>query len=401
MWDTFTRVADQILPIGQDGDQSPKLLPKVRTNFVPIFDRGCRAIPSDQRLEPIPPHHQLTTEVGMNPTSAVLLGSTGSAPIHHPDSGSLITSEVKVPTVGASRPSPTASSTMTCPDALIQEDLQACTYSSNDHLASSSDTGNYETAKLAATSPRDKLRISSDTNGSDSLLGASDSTRKTVAGVKATRVHTTTMSSGQPTRSASKKTNLKEARSARAIGANGLKPRITKSTELENSTATKPLMSVPSKHRPKSTLQPDPDTVPHIAQTALVSDDKALGRTISRRPRSWQNSSSADYAAPGAMTTSSSTTGEKQPGQVGLRPNPRHGRILEEPVDRDLGIAKHSSQVNERFLARLTRPTQASTSKTTEKTQSTPPKKRPPKNISRSNPQGLSRSRKPAGAYRY
>lgn len=399
-------VTDQKCFTGENSDQSPKLLPKVRTNFVPIFDRDCRVIPSDKSLKTNPPHHQLRTEVGMNSigmnsTSTVHSGSTGSTPTH--------------------RPLSTARSTMANsnigPDALIQEHAQASMCSMNDPLTSSSDTGSCGSAKLSATSSRDKLRKYLKTNGSDSLLKASDSMKNRAAGVSPSsastkktdpRVLPTTTDSAmiderggrQPTRGAILETKCKDAKLARIAGAHAPKTRLPKSSTLEIRAATKPTKSVPFTFRSDTTSQPGQATVSPIAEDASVLHDRTVRRTLSRRPRSLQNTSTTTHAAPRVMITSSCTAGQTRFGQLGHSPSPLARHTQEESVDRDSGIARYSIHVNERFLARVTRPTQASTSKTTEKAHSTPPKKGPPKSISRSDPRGLDKNRMAPGAYR-
>lgn len=136
------------------------------------------------------------------------------------------------------------------------------------------------------------------------------------------------------------------------------------------------------KPKPKSTTKPVNIPFSLTAPTASsVSKSSALRQSHSQQSGSLQNPNASSHlttrANPSSAFASAQLAG--RPKSAMSRPKPSVSLPPSKSLEPDVVVTKRSSHVDEGFLARMMRPTQASSLKTAEKTPSTPPKKAAPR----------------------
>ncbi|RFN48683.1 hypothetical protein FIE12Z_7082 [Fusarium flagelliforme] len=165
----------------------------------------------------------------------------------------------------------------------------------------------------------------------------------------------------------------KEPRQAPTAASTATRP--TTTTAAKKPQPLKPTTSDTSFVKPK----PKSPTKPVHLPASLMAPTAASGAKTGRQAR--PSASSQNLSVPARPASRASATGtsnstgktvKRQPSNVG-RPRPSLGPPPKKPSDP--AQVKKEAPVDESFLARMMRPTQASSSKTAEKVPTTPPKK--------------------------
>lgn len=157
------------------------------------------------------------------------------------------------------------------------------------------------------------------------------------------------------------------------------------------------------KPKPKSPTKPVNLPSSLLAPTASsVSKGGAPRQSLSRQSGSLQNPSAPAHSSTRASLSTTSTSAQhiKRHGSVIGRPRPSVGPPPSKAIHPEASAGKRQSHVDEGFLARMMRPTQASSSKTADKNTLTPPKKTAPRPSTSATDHSLRQetsARKPAG----
>ncbi|RDA86326.1 hypothetical protein CP532_4337 [Ophiocordyceps camponoti-leonardi (nom. inval.)] len=406
--------------LGHDSSESPRPLSKIRTNFVPINKGGCRGIRREQSQESNMSASRMSTEMDVKSAStSVRRPDDDASHMHSFDTCQTL----QTPLDAAKSPkAPSVESTQRPKMEALTGDRATGGPNSPASLPEpKSDTKDRGAEKLTLSSTaRPKAGGYRGKNSTDPLSTTSKSPKQQVQDCPiSNRSHSKLRATTSPTRILDTETTMGEGDGRPVKRASGGTIDKTVSTAMmtnSNKSKTRPAVSAKSKQPQTSERigpsepghvksKPKPLTNPTKVPATLVaqtSSSKVKGRTQGQSSSRESGSSQSQnpprsFARASSSLNMTSRTGPTPSGQPHNRMRSSVGPPL--PTDSsetDPSVAKHPN-LSDSFLARMTRPTQASTSKTTEKTILTPPKKRLPKPAPRNERRGNPRTRALSG----
>ncbi|PFH55444.1 hypothetical protein XA68_18302 [Ophiocordyceps unilateralis] len=387
---------------GHDGNESPRRLSTIRTNFVPIRKGGCVGLLSDHSEDSNLFRHRMSAEIDMNSTSTSLSKASDVAKPKCSSDPGILTSKATQLTVAAAQPPQMTGSVLKEIDAKSDMFKQDHTYESP-QSPDSAITSNIRKRGGARSSISSTSRLKAagarGDNGSDAIPRTSRPTKHPTAGRSSSTASNTQSTTRIPPTPKPRTRVLKGgAEDQRVRGAfdetKSIAAPMAKTTTV-NAPKTRPTVSGKTKRletlaglnhseaefsTSKIKSPTKPVTVPATLMAQNVSSvmkGKAQGRTFPRESGTFQTSRLPPHFVSRATSTNSTTAPGIKLIKPHSRPKPSVGPRHTKSFELNTSEAKQPGHVNDNFLARMTRPTQASTSKTIDKAISTPPRNRP------------------------
>ncbi|KAI9902932.1 hypothetical protein N3K66_002284 [Trichothecium roseum] len=383
---------------GPHSSESPRPLSKVRTNFVAIEKDGRMGLQRDACHEPSPSRHQLGVATNSEPSTDGSSVDTpepapkalSSQPEHRSPPG-LNTSDMNegpVSEVEVEAPAGAVSNEPSLnPDKAVDEEQKSATLTSADPTQQPEPKTLKAGLKPAAPvvkarTERSRGREARETTSTQSSTPTRTSTRPSAATAKpiAKPANKSTNKPSAPAGAGKKPeskpgTKPQERTVARRDGpvasstttsrttTTARRPVTSKPTATNDTGSTKPKSKPPA----KSIALPGSLTVPTTSATK--------GSATSRQTHSRQSGNpQANNARSPSRAGVSSVTSKPARKQLPTANNPRPS-VGPPPKKAPEDAPKRDAHVDEGFLARMMRPTQASSSKTTDKVPATPPRK--------------------------
>ncbi|PHH84704.1 hypothetical protein CDD83_1530 [Cordyceps sp. RAO-2017] len=400
---------------GSNDSGSPRPLSKVRTNFVAIEKDGRMGLRRDHSGESSLSRRRMSIETDLESTSTFpekpALTSDGARRVAAHESVSDLTLQPPDETQPSQVARPKAEQPPTNTKRLTNpvESSSATLKSADWPIVPTPDRIS------GATHTAENARKENKANGSvaASTATAAAASKETIARPASARPEM--KSTPKKTKTATQKStqNPKESKSAteasdrsggrradtassvRTSAAPTSKPRPTHSSIATKVPSAKGISNEEPafvKPKPKSPTKPISLPASLMAPTASsVSKGNFPRRSLSRQSGSLQNLKAASHSARASSSIAPAPSQHaKRPGSAFSRTRPSVGLPPNKP-ESDANAAKRQNQVDEGFLARMMRPTQSSSSKTTDKVPSTPPKKIAPRPSAVATADGTSR----------